>query len=414
MKNGNRLGVGFVGSGFNARFHLQAFQAVRDADVLGVWSPSKKHAEETAALARRLDVGQAKAYRSIADLVADPAVDALWLCGPNFARIENVEEIADTVAGGKGELKGVACEKPLARNVAEAKRVTELVKKAGIATGYLENQLFAPAVIQGRAIIWARGAALTGRPYLARAAEEHSGPHMPWFWQGRLQGGGVLNDMMCHSSLVVRHLLTKPDAPLSSVRPVRVTGHIASLKWSQPTYAKRLQRTMGKDVDYAKQPAEDFASVMIEFEADGGAIVLGEATTSWSFVGAGLRLSAELLGPEYSMSWNSLDSGLKLFFSREVKGKAGEDLVEKQNAEMGLMPVIAGEAAVYGYEAEDRHFVRVFLGRDAPQLTFDDGLEVVRLLMTAYMSAEQGKTLGFPPRGLDAFVPAVARGTWKA
>ena len=77
------------------------------------------------------------------------------------------------------------------------------------------------------------------------------------------------------------------------------------------------------------------------------------------------------------------------------------------------MPVIAGEAAAYGYEAEDRHFVRVFLGRDAPQLTFDDGLEVVRLLMTAYMSAEQGKTLGFPPRGLDAFVPAVARGTWK-
>ena len=38
---------------------------------------------------------------------------------------------------------------------------------------------------------------------------------MPWFWQGELQGGGVLNDMMCHSALVVRHLLTKPGAPLS-------------------------------------------------------------------------------------------------------------------------------------------------------------------------------------------------------
>jgi len=408
-----RLGVGFIGSGFNARFHLQAFQAVRDADVLGVWSPRKKHAEDMAALARRLDVGQAKAYRSIAELVADPAIDAVWLCGPNFARIEIVEEIADAVSQGKGELKGIACEKPLARNVAEAKRVTELVKQAGIAHGYLENQLFAPAVTQGRAIIWARGAALTGRPYLARAAEEHSGPHMPWFWQGKLQGGGVLNDMMCHSSLVVRHLLARPDAPLASVRPVRVTGHIASLKWSQPGYAKRLQQMMGKEVDYTKQPAEDFASVMIEFAADEGATVLGEATTSWSFVGAGLRLSAELLGPEYSMSWNSLDSGLKLFFSREVKGKAGEDLVEKQNAEMGLMPVIAGEAAAYGYEAEDRHFVRVFLGREAPQLTFDDGLEVVKLLMTAYMSAEQGKTLAFPPKGLDAFVPAVAKGTWK-
>jgi predicted dehydrogenase len=408
-----RLGVGFVGSGFNARFHLQAFQAVRDADVLGVWSPNSKHAEETAALARRLDVGPAKPFKSVADMVGDPAIDAIWLCGPNFARIENVEEITDAIGRGRGALKGIACEKPLARNVAEAKRVTQLVKQAGIAHGYLENQLFAPAVAQGRATAWARGATLTGRPYLARAAEEHSGPHMPWFWQGKLQGGGVLNDMMCHSALVVRHLLTKPDAPLSTVRPVRVTGHIASLKWSRPEYAKRLQQTMGKDVDYTSRPAEDFANVTIEFDTDDGARVLGEATTSWSFVGAGLRLSAELLGPEYSMSWNSLDAGLKLFFSREVKGRAGEDLVEKQNAEMGLMPVVSNEAAAYGYEAEDRHFVRAFLKGEKVDLTFDDGVEVVNLLMTAYMSAEQGRTLDFPPAGLETFVPAVAKGTWK-
>jgi hypothetical protein len=33
--------------------------------------------------------------------------------------------------------------------------------------------------------------------------------------------------------------------------------------------------------------------------------------------------------------------------------------------------------------------------------------------MTAYMSAEQGQTLDWKPDGLEAFVPAVARGTWK-
>jgi predicted dehydrogenase len=152
---------------------------------------------------------------------------------------------------------------------------------------------------------------------------------------------------------------------------------------------------------------------MIEYATDDGHRVFGEATTSWSFVGAGLRLSAELLGPEYSMSWNTLDSGLKLFFSREVSGKAGEDLVEKQNAEMGLMPVVPSEAAAYGYEAEDRHFVRAFLDGTPGMLTFDDGLEVVKILMTAYQSAEQGKTLDFPPPGIEAFVPAVAKGTWK-
>jgi len=282
-----------------------------------------------------------------------------------------------------------------------------------LATGYLENQIFAPAISMGREILWARGASLTGRPYLARAAEEHSGPHMPWFWQGQLQGGGVLNDMMCHSVMVVRHLLTKPGAPASSLRPMRITAQIASLKWSRPEYAKKLARAMGKSVDYRKRPAEDFASASIEFEGDDGAVVIGEASTSWSYVGPGLRLSAELLGPEYSMSWNSLDSGLKLFFSRAVKGKSGEDLVEKQNAETGQMPMVAGEAAAYGYEAENRHFVRAFLGGERPALTFDDGLEVVKLLMTAYQSAEQGRTLEFPPKSLDAFVPAVARGAWR-
>ncbi len=409
----SRLRIGFVGSGFNAKFHMQGLRGVRDADVTGVWSPTARNAEQLAAYAGEIDVGKAKSFSSIAKMVESGSVDAIWLTGPNYARIENVEEIVHALERGKGALLGLACEKPLARTVAEAKEVCDLVGRVDLPTGYLENQLFAPQIETGRALLWARGAAATGRPYLARAAEEHSGPHMPWFWQGNLQGGGVLNDMMCHSALVVWHLLTKPGEPLSSVRPVKVTSHIASLKWTRKEYIKRLSKMMGNAVDYSKNPAEDFASMIIEFETKDGHTVIGEATTSWSFVGAGLRLSAELLGPEYSMSWNSLDSGLKLFFSRAVTAKEGEDLIEKQNAESGLMPVVANEAVAYGYEAEDRHFVRVFLGKEKARLTFADGLEVVKLLMAGYMSAEKEQTLSFPPRGLDAFVPAVARGTWK-
>jgi len=411
--SGERLGIGFVGSGFNARFHVQSFTGVRDADVRGVWSPNEANAASTAALAREHDVGEARPYKSIRDMIADPAINALWLCGPNQARIANIEEIVDAIKSGAGTLRGLACEKPLARNVAEAKKVAALAASVGLNTGYLENQLFAPDITRGRELIWARGAALTGRPYLARAAEEHSGPHMPWFWQGAMQGGGVLNDMMCHSVEVVRQLLTKPGSPRSSIKPVSISAHIASLKWSRPEYAKKLSETFGKEVDYTKRPSEDFARATIEYESESGEPLVGEVTTSWSFVGAGLRLSAELLGPEYSLSWNTLDSSLKMFFSREVQGKSGEDLVEKQNAEMGLMPVVAEEAAVYGYTAENRHMARAFLRGEKPMLTFQDGVEVVQILMAAYMSAQQGKTLKFPPEGLDAFVPEVAKGNWN-
>ena len=408
-----RLGIGFVGGGFITRFHVQSFVGVRDAEIRGVWSPRSESAEQVARLARELDVGECRAYASIADMVADPDIHALWVCGPNHARIENIEEIVRAIESGRGTLAGLACEKPLARNLDEAIRVRDLAARVGLKTAYLEDQLFTPHVETGRALLWARGAATTGRPYLARAAEEHSGPHTPWFWQGHLQGGGVLNDMMCHSALLVRHLLTRPGEPLSTVRPVKVTGKIASLKWSRPEYAKDLRERMGSEVDYTRRPSEDFAGVTIEFETSDGLRVLGEASTSWSYVGPGLRLSAELLGPEYSMQWNSLDSGLRLFFSRAVRGHVGEDLVEKQNAELGMMPVVPMEAVAYGYEAENRHFVRAFLGKEEPRLTFDDGVGVVELLMTAYRSAEEERTIAMPSEGIRQFVPAVARGEWR-
>ncbi len=408
-----RLGVGFIGSGFITRFHLQSWQAVRDADVRGIWSPNRANAEDAAALARSLRIGEAVAFDSIEAMVSDPGIDCIWICGPNHRRIENMEAIVHTLQSGKGKLIGIACEKPLARNVREAKRMVELIEQAGVLHGYLEDQLFTPGIARGREILWARGAAITGRPYLARAAEEHSGPHNPWFWQGHLQGGGVLNDMMCHSVEVARFLLTRPGAPRDSIRPVKVSAQIASLKWTRPHYAELLRERMGPEVDYTKRPSEDFARATIQYEDEEGRPLIAEVTTSWSFVGAGLRLSSEVLGPEYSMTNNSLDTGTRLFFSREVTGEEGEDIVEKQNAEQGLMPLVAHETSEYGYEGENRHFVRCFLDGRQPELNFYDGLAVMEMLMTAYMSAEQERTIQWKPDGLEDYLPAVARGEWK-
>ena len=408
-----RLGIGFLGGGFISRFHIQSLLGVRDVDVTGVFSKTKQSAEGTAELANDLGVGPAKAFNSITEMIADPGVDAIWVCSPNYARIETFEEIANAVNSDKGKLIGVACEKPLGRNVAEAKKVLELTQNAGLLDGYLENQVFSPSITRGKEIIWARGAATTGRPFLARAAEEHSGPHMPWFWEGELQGGGVLNDMMCHSVEEARFMLTEPGKPRNSINPISVSAHTDCLKWQRPKYVDILSKNSGGKTDYSKRPSEDFARSLIEYLDENGEKIIVETTTSWCFVGEGLRLSLELFGPEYSMFVNTLDPDLKVFFSREVSGEAGEDLVEKQNAESGGMPVVSNEAEVYGYTAENRHMVESFLAGKRPNENFSDGVNVTELLMTAYMSAEQGKTISFPPPGLDNFIPAVARGEWN-
>ncbi len=404
-----RLRIGMIGSGFIANFHLQALVNVRHVSVTGIYSPTAAHRKALAAKANALELGPCRAFSSLEAMLLSGEVDAVWIGVPNFARLETMREIHRLVTSRWAKLVGVACEKPLGRTLAEAREMLRLAEDAKLQHGYLENQVFSSAVQRGKDIVWRRAVPVCGRPYLARAAEEHSGPHMPWFWQGRRQGGGVLSDMTCHSVEVGRYLLTKPGAPRDDLKLVSASATIGNLKWTRPEYVKRLKDMMGPDVDYAARPAEDFARGALTFADPEGHEVMVEATNSWAYVGAGLRIVIELLGPEYSMEFSSLNTGLKIFLSRDVRGGQGEDLVEKQNAEQGLMPVVENEADIYGYVGENRHMVDAFRHRRQPVETFHDGVAVAEMLMALYRSAEIGQVVTFPSPDLETYVPPVAR-----
>lgn len=402
------LRIGLIGSGFVANFHVHGLIAVRHVTVTGIHSPNPDHREALARKVNELELGPCRAFASIEAMAG--AVDALWILVPNDTRLAVMREIHRLVTTGKMKLVGVACEKPLARTLAEGREMLRLVEDAKLLHAYLENQLFAPSIVRGKEILWRRAVPAAGRPYLARAAEEHSGPHMPWFWRGTQQGGGTLLDMGCHSVEVARFLLTRPDAPRTELLLKSVSATVGTLKWTRPEYVRRLKARMGDEVDYGTRPAEDYARTMLTFTDPEGHDVLVECTNSWAYVGAGLRASIELLGPEYAMEFSSLNTALKVFISREVgTAEEGEDLVEKQNAEHGLMPVMEDEAATYGYVAEDRHVINAFRAGRMPDETFDDGVAVLEMLMALYRSAELGRVIDMPAESLDTYVPPVAR-----
>jgi len=402
------LRIGFIGSGFIAKFHLKSFESVRNAQITGVFSPTPAKRAAFAEAVDAAELGPCTAYDSLDALLAAPDIDAIWLLAPNDTRLEVMRALHAAVKAGRSGIRAVACEKPLGRTLGEARELLRLAEDAGLAHGYLENQVFATAVERGKEVIWRRAVPAGGRPYLARAAEEHSGPHEAWFWQGQRQGGGVMSDMMCHSVEVARFLLTRPGAPRASLTIKSVQGSVGYLKWSRGRHAAKLRGDY-PGVDLETTPVEDFARATITLEDEDGAPLVIEASTSWAYVGAGLKIDLALLGAEYAMEFSSLNPALKVFLSREILGGEGEDLVEKQNAEQGLMPIVEDEAGTYGYIGENRHMVDCFRHGRTPIETFHDGVEVVRMIMGLYKSAELGRAVDFGDPDLETYVPVPAR-----
>ena len=122
----NPLRIGLLGSGFIAGFHLQALLGVRDAEVRGVFSPTLANREALAMRANEMGLGPCRAYGSVDELLT--SVDAVWILGPNDTRLDHMRAISRAVEDGVS--LGVACEKPLARNLVEAREMLRLAEEA--------------------------------------------------------------------------------------------------------------------------------------------------------------------------------------------------------------------------------------------------------------------------------------------
>jgi len=407
--HGRSLRYGFVGAGFIAKFHLAALRQLRGIELAGVTSP--KGAPEIAALAREWGVGETVVYGSVAEMAKH--VDVVVVLAPNYARVEIVEAIVDAVKAGAA-LKGVVCEKPLGRNVAEARRLVDLAESVRLPTAYFENQIFMKPVRTQLAQLEPVRRQM-GPLALVRSAEEHGGPHEGWFWDPTRQGGGVLCDMGCHSIAVGWHALTPDGKPLTFLEPQEVSADLGLLKWGLPAWREKLLKDRG--VDYAKTPAEDFATGMITFRnPETGQRVKAQFTSSWMFEKQGLRLFMDGMGPGYAFEINTLLSPLSIFIGDAAAEaiKDAESALEKSTASRGLLAVQYNEPDLYGYTDENADALDAFLnGRDA-LLPWSYGLEITRLVMAAYLSAEKKRVVDLTDpatrREIDTYVPLIQQG----
>ena len=393
----DRFKLGVIGAGFISKFQATAMQYVRDVDLAGVYA--LKGSEELSAFAKQIGVGECTVYSSIKDLCDH--VDAVCIFAPNFARLEIMGAVADAVKAG-APLKGIIVEKPLGRTVAEAEELVKLAKRTGLPTAYFENQIHMKAIRASLAQLAPQQRTM-GPMALARSAEEHAGPHEPWFWDPTRQGGGVLSDMGCHSIAVGWFVLNPVGTSATFLQPVSIQAETALLKWGTPRQREKLLKKMG--VDYAKCPAEDFCTGLVTFKnPETGQLVKAQFTNSWMYDKQGLRLCMDGLGPGYAFEINTLMSSLQVFIGDEAADAAAdaETALEKSTASRGLLTVQYNEADLYGYVDEIKDAVASFRqGKDA-FLNFEYGLEITKLCQAGYLAAEKQQTINLTDAKVQA------------
>ncbi len=402
------LKIGMIGAGFVAGFHERALCSVRGVELTGVCAP--EGAEALAKRAQADGLGNTQVFKNIAKLCA--AVDVVCIFAPNFVHLEIMRNIAKAIENGT-KIKGIICEKPLARNLQEADIMAKMAKALGVPTAYFENQLHMPPVVEARRQL-AEVEKNMGSVHLARSAEEHGGPHEPWFWDPTKQGGGACCDMGCHSVAVGMQMLTPSGKPPNYLTPVSVTAKMALLKWGKEPWINQLKQ---RGVDYAVTPAEDYSNVTIEFKDPETEIrSVAQATNSWMYDAPGLRLLMEAFGPGYSYTVNSLQSPVGLFISDAAATAVADSelALEKAQATRGALVLQHNEPDLYGYIAEWRDAISAFEQGKNALLDFEYGRLITMLVMAAYMAHEQKKVIDLTDsnvlQALETYVPLIQQG----
>lgn len=344
---GSPVRVGLVGSQFVSSIHAESLKRCHQAEIFAVASPTEGHAArfaQTFGIPHHLTD-----YRKMLEM---DEIDMIVIGAPNRLHCPIT---LDAAAAGKH----VVCEKPLCMNLAEADRMIEACRKAGVKLMYAEELCFAPKYVRLKQLL---DSGALGEPVLLKQSEKHDGPHAAHFWDVEQAGGGVTMDMGCHAIAFFRWMLGRPK--ITSV------------------YAQ-----MGTHVHTDKTRGDDNAILILEFE--NGVTALAEE--SWTKPG-GMDDRAEVHGSK-GVAYADLLHGNAI----ETYSAVGYDYaVEKAGTTTGWSFTIYEEAWNYGFPQEFEHFVDCVRHDRQPLVTGEDGRAVLEAVFAAYASAGSGRKVTLP------------------
>lgn len=355
-----RYRVGLIGSGYIGRAHAIALQEVGAVfpDVATPVCELLADRDAAAAAKSAADLGFARSTGDWRELVADPAIDIVDICSPNYLHKDMA--LAAIAAG-----KHVWCEKPLALDAAEAAEVAQAAERAGIVHLVGFNYSLNPLIRLAQSMI-AEGAIGTAMGFSGRYFEDYmADPAVPHSWRcvRRLAGAGALADLGSHLIDMAEVLL----GPIESV--------FASL---ETVHAKRRVPATGEMLPVEN---EDIARGLVRFARGiGGSFEISRVATGFK-----CGLAFTVFGSQGSLSFDQERMNeLRHYSSADPPGRRGfrTILAGPEHADYAhFCPAPGHGLGINDLKViEARNLLRAVGGGQPARPGFDVGLRVQRVM----------------------------------
>ena len=394
MTEDREIGIGIVGAGFLAETRARCYARVAGlpSKVVAVVDTDEQRAE---AYARRYSIP--KYLTDLRELLELPGVDMVDLCVPNHLHRPMTEAAA---AAGKH----VVCTKPLTAYVGQdlpagasdeeisardrramlrlaaddAQAMVEATDNAGVLLMYGENWIYAPSLVRATDLMLAS----KGTILEMRGGECHSGSHSPFSKIWRYTGGGALIRLGAHpigSMIYLKHQegINRDGVP---IRPVSIAAEVGDL-----TKIPSLVAEKEEWVARGWQDVENWGSAILTFEDGSRGIVWASDA-----VLGGMESRLEIYMSNALFKCNLSPNNMLNAFSPDAAVFGEEYLMEKVETKVGWNTPMPDEDWTSGHLAMCQAFVEAVSKGEPAKTDGRLGLEVVKAVYSAYISAVEG------------------------
>ncbi len=319
-----KLGLCVIGCGSFSRTFARAIQD--ELDDIDLYFASRDAARAASFSDEFRGSGSFGSYESA---VADPRVEAVYICTPHHLHLDHARLAADSG-------KHILLEKPLARTVDEARAIVDVAADGGATLMVAENYRFMPPVQAAKEVV-DRGDLGTLR--LVQLQEDFPFEPVEWRNDAELNGGGVMIDGGIHKASLLAYLAGDPSEV-----------YAAEVPSAQPGLA-----------------AEDGVVAMLRYASG----LVGVINHTWS------------AGPHNARPWVSISGS-----TASIAFELGGDWIDTIDGTGRTRKALAGDrGGLAGMVREFRSSIRE--GR-SPSMTGEEGTRDVALVQACYESMRTG------------------------